>query len=251
MIILRKTWTASEVDYLENSWGEASITTIGKNLERSIASVKLKAYNLGLTRHLHSGEHITLNQLMIALGRGSVHTYSLTSWVEERGLPIKYKKSIKKKFRVIYLNDFWKWAKENRTFIDFSKVEVNILGQEPEWVKEQRKADNLFAEYKKTPWTNTEDGLLKSLLSSYRYSYRDISIKLKRTEGAIKRRMLDLNIKQRPLKADNHNPWSPEETNMLMDLLDRGYKAEIIAEFIDRSALAIKGKIERLQKQTA
>lgn len=143
------------------------------------------------------------------------------------------------------MRDFWKWAKDNRTFIDFSKVEIGILGEEPAWVKDQRKADILFSQYKRTPWTNDEDSLLKSMLNLYRYSYRDISIRLKRTEGAIKRRMLDLKIKQRPLKADNHNPWTDEETSILNDLLSKGYKAEVIAEYIDRSALAIKGKIER------
>lgn len=243
---MAKPWSKEELEILDHDWGSVSIPVIAQKLNKSINAVKLKATRLGYIRHLHSGEYITLNQLMIALGRGAVHTYTLTSWGEARGLPIKKKKSINKSYRIIYLDDFWKWAKDNRTFIDFSKFEEGTLGKEPEWVKEQRKADLLFAQYKKTPWTPDEDSLLKSLLNSYKHSYRDISIRLKRTEGAIKRRMLDLKIKQRPLKADNHNPWTDEETKVLLEYLEKGYKAEVIAEVINRSALAIKGKIERL-----
>jgi hypothetical protein len=246
--MMPKAWTSEQIEVLDQGWGTISIPSIAQKLGKSINAVKIKAYKLGYQRHIHAGEYITLNQLMQALGRGMVHNYTLTSWVKNRGLPVKNKKSIKKSYRIIYLNDFWKWAKENRTFIDFFKVTPGYLGKEPEWVKEQRKADILSAQYKKTPWSSDEDSLLKSMLNSYNYSYRDISIRLKRTEGAIKRRMLDLKIKKRPLKADNHNPWTEDEMLILVDLLEKGYRAEVIAEFIDRSALAIKGKIERMEK---
>lgn len=93
-----------------------------------------------------------------------------------------------------------------------------------------------------------EDALLTQMLDAYRYSYREISIRLKRTEGALKRRMGDLGLKQRPLRADNHNPWTDEETEILMDLYYKGYVAEVMAEKIPRSALAINGKIERMVK---
>ena len=130
--------------------------------------------------------------------------------------------------------------------IDFSKVERNTLGPEPAWVKEKRKADYLANQYKKTPWTPAEDALLIQMLGAYRYSYREISIRLKRTEGALKRRMKDLGLKQRPLRADNHNPWTEEETEILVDLYYKGYTSGVMAEKIPRSALAINGKIERM-----
>lgn len=245
---MHRRWTKDEIEYLKNHWGEKSIPAIAKKLNRSVDAVKLKAQRLGLARHIHSGEYITLNQLMQALGRGNVNSYTLISWVKKRGFPVRTKKSINRKYRVVCLDEFWEWAEKNRTFIDFSKVPQGILGKEPEWVAEQRKADELFAMYKKTPWTKEEDALLKAMLNSYRYSYRDISIRLKRTEGAIKRRIFDLGLKQRPLRADNHNPWTDEEEKILLDLYYKGYRPEVIAEHIDRSAQAIRGKIERMQR---
>lgn len=239
----RKRWTNDEIEYLESYWGEISIPSIARKLERSINAVKKKANQMGLGRHIHSGEYITYNQLMKTL-RGETCSYTDISWIKNRGLPVKYKKTMKMKYRVIYLDDFWTWAEKNRTFIDFSKVEENILGKEPEWVKEQRKADILYARYKKTPWTPNEDQLLIDCLNAYKYSYREIAIKLKRTEGAIKTRILDLKLKVRPLR-DPHNSWAEEETKILFDLYEKGYRPEVIAEFINRSASAIKSKIER------
>lgn len=243
-----RNWTKEEIEYLESKWGVISIPGIAKALNRTVSAVKNKAQRLGLSRHIHSGEYITLNQLMNALGRTGGTSYTVNQWLD-KGLPVKTRRSINMKYKIIYIDDFWEWAEKNRMLIDFSKVEENILGKEPDWVKQQRKADYAAAKYKKTPWTKYEDDLLKSLLKSYQYTYRELSIRLKRTEGAIKRRMLDLGIKERPLKADNHNPWTAEEVEILVDMYYKGYIAEVMAEKIPRSALAIKGKIERMIKE--
>lgn len=40
-------------------------------------------------------------------------------------------------FKVINLDEFWKWAEKNRTIIDFSQLEENVLGKEPEWLKDK------------------------------------------------------------------------------------------------------------------
>jgi hypothetical protein len=246
---LAKHWTKEEITYLEERWGESPIPYIAKRLNRSVEAVKLKAARLGLGRHLHSGDYVTLNQLMKALGRRQVTGYDITSFVEKRGFPVREKTSYKRSYRVVYLDEFWEWAEKNRAFIDFSKVERGILGKEPPWVEDQRKADELYALYNRKPWTKKEDSILKTMLNAYRYSYRDISVRLRRTEGAIKRRILDLGLKQRPLKADTHNPWTEEEERKLIELYNKGYRPEVMAEFIERSALAIRGKIERMQME--
>lgn len=162
---------------------------------------------------------------------------------------MKKRKSIKKAYLVIYLDEFWKWAFENRTIIDFSKFEENNLGKEPDWVKEQRRADIAKAvKFKLSPWTKDEDSILISMLNEYKYGYKEISERLQRTEGAIKRRMCTLGLKQRPVKADNHIPWTDTEEKILLDMKAKGYSAEVIADKIGRSSLAIRGKVERMQK---
>lgn len=243
----RKTWTKEEEALLEEIWSKMSIPAIAKRMGRTVSAIKNKAYRLGLSDHLHSSEYITINHLFRALGRNS-YSYFLDSFIRKRAMPVKHKKSINMNYKVISIDDFWEWAKEHRTFINFSKMEKNILGKEPEWVKEQRKADNLFAQYKKTPWSKTEDETLLALLSTYKYSYRDLSVRLKRTEGAIKRRIFDLGTMMRPLKEEI-KMWTKEEEAILIDMAARGYRPEIIAEHIDRSALSIRAKLERIEKE--
>ena len=239
----RKNWTKEDLNYLGSSWGNFSIPSIAKNLNRSIEAIKLKAHRTGLTRFIHFGEYITLNQLMLIITKTSNH--SAYSGKKYKTLPIVNKKVCKKSFKVIYMKDFWDWLKNNIHKIDLSKTEKFDLGLEPEWVEEKRKADKLFNQYKKTPWTKTEDERLFALLSEFKYGIREISIKLKRTEGAIQRRVHDLKTPMRPLRADNHTPWTESELKITQKLYCKGYKPIIIAEHFNRSAKAIYGLLER------
>ncbi|HEX2986130.1 MAG TPA: hypothetical protein VHO71_04870 [Caproiciproducens sp.] len=237
-------WTKEEYDYLMDNWGRVSLGGISKHLNRSENSIKVKVFRLGLGAFLDSGDYITFNQLSIALGRGTADKYMLTSWVKNRNFPVKYKTVGENRFRVVYLNDFWKWAERNRTFVDFSKLEENLLGIEPAWVKEQRKADIKKADaYKLTRWTSAEDSELKRLLKTYRYTYFDLSKKLGRTCGAIQRRICDLQLKERPVKADTAIKWTDEEFKRLADLIKSGTSYPLMAEQLGKSEKAIRGKV--------
>lgn len=241
-------WSLENREYLEDSWGSVSIGAIAKNLDKSINAVLNKVQEMQLGRFLDSQDYITVNQFMKAIGRNGCWTYTLNQWVA-KGFPMKRKKVLNDRFKIIYLKDFWKWAKEYRMHIDFAKFQENALGKEPKWVKEQRKADIEFAKYKITPWTPQEDATLYSLLKTYRYTYRELSLQLKRTEGAIKRRVLDLGILERPLRESPHGIWTKEEIDTIIDMYYKGYKNDVIKEYINKSAQAVGGKLERLIKQ--
>jgi hypothetical protein len=203
---------------------------------------------LGLGAFLENGEYITWNQLQIALGLGkSGSGYKNISWIENRDFPIKTKRVDNNSFKVVYLEDFWEWAGKNRSFIDFSKMEENILGLEPEWVKEQRKIDyKTNTAYKTIPWTESEDKQLLRLLREFKYSYLDLSKKLNRTSGAIQRRICDLRYRERPIKADNHNLWTPEEFKQLEELIKQGTSYPLMAEVLGKSDKAIRGRVYQM-----
>jgi len=248
---MAKHWTPEQIEYLTETWGEKPIPSIARDLGKSINAVRLKANRLGLGPHIHSGEYITLNQLIIALRGRKYHDGDLKSYVIRRGLPVRRKKIIKHYYRVVYLDDFWVWAEQNRDFIDFSKLERGILGKEPEWIEEQRRADELYALYggkAKKKWTPEEDALLISMVKSYRYTYQEISARLMRTESAIRRRLYKLGTKYRPITTDAR-PWTIDEIRTLLDMHIKGYKPEVIAEHVSRSATAIRGKIDAMQRK--
>lgn len=238
-------WAHEEIEYLESKWGEISIPTIAKKLGRTVNAIKIKAQKLGLGRHLHSGEEITFIQLLTALGKRGNYSYCKQSW-SEHGCPVKYKKSIHKRYMVIRISGFWKWAEQNKQLLDFSNFELNALGKEPAWVAVKRRVDIAAQKYKTTPWTKTEDKHLISLLNEFKYGYREISDKLCRTEGAIKRRMIDLGLKQRPVRMPNHNPWESHNIEVVKTMYFQGCTPEIIAGKVGRSACAVRGLIERL-----
>lgn len=246
----KRYWTKKELEYLEENWGVVSLPTMAKRLGRSVEALKLKAGRLELGPFLDNGEYVTLNQLFICLGRGKSYSYGRDQWVN-MGLPVKRKRVAKNSFQVIFLDEFWEWAQANQTLIDFSRLEEWILGKEPDWLKEQRKNDiQMRQNYKTDPWTAVEDRELERLVKLHRYGYREISMKLRRTEGALKRRLQNLGIKERPIRRSPHEKWTPEQLRVLKELYNKGYDKNLICFYIEgKSAHACGGKIEVLIRQ--
>lgn len=244
-----RTWTESEIKYLREAWGFVSIDSICRHLGRSKNAIMVLKDRLKLGPFLINGEYVTMHQLVIALGYSSgADGYKVKSWIENRGFPVHIKtRSNKAKIRVVYLDEFWKWAEKNRSFIDFGRMEPLALGAEPEWVSEQRRKDFLgYSLQRKDPWTPDEDARLKMLLSKYQYGYAELSEMLHRSTGAIQRRCSDLGLKARPLKANNHGEdcaWTDAQYKILADGIKHGDGYMAISKAIGKSEKAVRGKV--------
>ncbi len=238
-------WTTAEEAYLSEQWGQLSVPALCKALNRSEHAIMVRVNRLGLPPFLENGEYITLNQLLQAVtGCDTAYSYKMISWVENRGLPVHDKKRNRVTRRVVYLEEFWEWAEKNRSFLDFSKMEPLILGEEPDWVSEQRKKDyQAFANQRKDHWTTAEDDRLKILLKKFCYGYADLSRLMNRSEGAIQRRINDLELKERPVKAGNRNEWTADDYKTLADGIRAGDSYWLIGEKIGRSEKAVRGKV--------
>lgn len=94
--------------------------------------------------------------------------------------------------------------------------------------------------------TKAEDDKLRYLLEKNRYTYSELAQELRHSEGAIKRRILDLGIETRPVRCPPRK-WTEEEVETLCRMVDAGYDFTLIAEKLNRTALATRGKFERLQ----
>jgi len=240
-----RNWTPEEVEYLDDAWGTVSIPGIAKHLDRSIDSIKNKAFEVGLTRHLHADVNPTLEQVWAAIGIQGSTGYNTKRFIA-LGLPVHKHKVIKSSFRTVDLDEFWEWAEQNKRLFDFRNFEENALGSEPEWVKIKRREDiRNFQQPHNAAWTPAEDSLLIALLKMYQHTYADISKRLNRSEGAIKRRIHDLKLKQRPLREEARF-YTDEETAILLKLWDAGWSYERIGEKLGRTALAVRGKHETI-----
>ncbi len=243
-----KRWTNEERQYLAEQWGVRSIPAIAAKLNRSVNAVKVQQQRMGLGPALLGGDYISLNQLLIALyGSNAGGGYKMKSWVENRGLPIHTKRVNQNSFCVVRLDEFWSWAEQHRSFLDFSKMTPLALGEEPAWVAEQRKKDfQAYAIQRKDPWTPDEDARLKMLLGQHRYGYAELSDMLRRSAGAIQRRCTDLGIKERPVKADNHGAsamWTQADFDTLADGIRHGDSYTAIGKAIGKSEKAVRGKV--------
>ncbi|MGN4944609.1 hypothetical protein [Bacillus cereus group sp. MYBK104-1] len=244
MVARYRLWTNKEIAYLEQYWGIYSIKHMAKKFGRSVDAVKLKAQRIGLGDARLHFEGITILQLSEVIG---VDYNCVKSWGKRFGFPIKLKLfSTEQKVKVVYYQDLWKWLKTHKHVVDFSRIEPGIFGPEPDWMKEKRNADLVAKKKRGKPWSEDDDLLLKSLVNAYCYTYPEIAARLQRTEGSVKRRLMELQIKARPVRIGNHTKYTQEEVKKIVDLYDRGYSIDVIAERLGKSALGVRGKMERM-----
>lgn len=242
-----KVWTKEELDYLQDKWGVSKRRNIARKLKRTETAVQLKAQRIGLGDPLTHIDGITMSELSKAL---NIHYNIVRNWQERYGLPVGQVVVVNKPVWAIKYDDFWKWAEKNKHMIDFSRVERLSLGPEPSWVAEKRKADQIkklhVPKPHNTPWSNDDDSRLIWMLKQFKYTYPEIAYELNRTQGAVKRRIRDLGLKERPVRLPNHNKYTKKDEKILVELLEKGYCFEEIANRLNRSALGVRGKAERM-----
>lgn len=245
-----KHWTPEEDEYLREHWGKASLNAIAKNLGRTENALLCRKGKLHLGAFLdnHPKGAVTLGAVCTAL-KVRYTNYIMTSWVEQRGLPVFTKKVRNCKFRMIELDEWWKWANKNQDFLDFSRFEPFALGPEPEWVNVKRSRDRLKKVYiSKTPWTKNEDERLVKYLRDNKYTADEISKLLCRSNGAVIRRISTLGLKERPLKAYTHNNYTDTEIAMIKTMISSGCNYYEISIKTGRSEKALRGLIYRWYK---
>lgn len=240
-----RNWTQAEYNQLAEEWGQYSVPTLARRFGRSEAAIMIKANRLGLGAHLENSDLISYNTLRKTLGLKGGGYYTLEIF-KKHGLKIHMHKVRNCSFQMVSIDEFWEFAEKNKNLIDFSRLEPLALGEEPEWVKAKR-AEDFKRGFKlipnKTPWTEAEDKELLRLLRLYKYTWPELSERLARTEGAIQRRIQDLGIKERPLKADNHTQWTEGELQTVGEMIKAGSNYENISRAIGKSVKAIRGKV--------
>lgn len=240
-----RNWTPEEEAYLEEKYGVVSIKHIAKTLNRSETAIVIRSQRMGLGAFLDAGDYVTWNQIQIAIGLGdSSSGYKTISWIKNRDFPIHTKRVKNNSFKVVYLEEFWIWAEKNKDFLNFSGFEPLALGMEPSWVAEKRRNDyQMRRRIKKTPWEPAEEEHLIRLVKQQKYGFMELSGMLNRTEGAIQRRLTELGIKDRPVKADNTVKWTEDEFQILGDMIAAGKRYEQMSETIGKSVKAIRGRV--------
>lgn len=246
----RKNWTADDIEQLREGWGcHGGLPKLASKMGRSVESLKVKAVRLGLGPWLDAQDYITLHQLIRLLNGGPKpgSGYSYTRMrLERMGLRMRRKRVRNSLFLVVDIDEFWAVAGEHRDALDFSRLEENVLGMEPDWVKEKRRQDKLNGRLhypKNTPWSPQEDDALRQAVENGA-TYADLQRTLRRTSGAIRRRIHDIGL-PKPARAAIQ-PWSEADLEKLKRLRAAGWSGDRIAREMGRSPEAVRGKLGAL-----
>ncbi len=239
-------WTKEEDKYLIDNWGFKSRKVIAKNLQRTELGVYKRALKLNMLASQLADE-LTVSQLAEILN--IYPTTIMQTWIPNHNFPYYMGYMFgKRKVRFVKMDLFWDWVKSHMFLIDLSNLEPNTLGPEPSWVKHLRRAQHynrLRLSKNNCEWTTDDDKLLKDMLSKYAYTYQEISEKLSRSNNSIKRRIKDLGLLARPLSMTN-KLWTDENIEVAIKLRRLGYEYEIIGDKLNKTAMAVRAKLERL-----
>jgi DNA-binding CsgD family transcriptional regulator len=247
---LSKTWTPKEEEYIEENWGKKTFEQMAKCLNRSANAVEThgrKILGLGSTKDAQG--LINAHQLAKACG---VDIHAVTDyWIGKLGLKA-IKKATRNKFEFwrIDIKIFWKWAKENKSVINFSKIEKNSLVPEPDWVDFERKKD--FKEIPKKSnkhWTPSEDMQLINLVKSGNKTYKEIGEIMNRPIAGCEHRYSKLAKQNKTKLRKVQLLWNTTETGMMLDMEKQGFSDEEIAFKLGREADHIRDHRRNLREK--
>ena len=137
-----KKWTVEEEQQLLDLWGYKSIEYISKKLNRTVSAIKSKAHKLELGSSIYSNYNGVTFYEISKLFNVSVNVIG-TNWIN-LGLKTKVQKiSEFRNCRYVEINDLYEFLEKNQDSWDSRVLEKNILGIEPDWLKEKRKRDEI------------------------------------------------------------------------------------------------------------
>ena len=182
---MAKIWNQEEINYLYENVGAVNLNTIAKNLNRPIQGVQLKMKRLKIGNTKEQLGLFTMGSLAQVL---NVDRTTIKHWVKNYNLPVTKKKTCKTRvFYFIESSHFWDWAFNHQDRIDFSKVEVNAIPPEPDWVDALRDQKREIKGNHYRSWTTKEEKMVLELRSQGK-TYKSISQILNRTPISIERK---------------------------------------------------------------
>ena len=245
-------YTAEEREYIESKWGEVSIRRIAQRLNRSQGAILKYAERYGLGGVYNNGCYLTPHDISKMFGVDS--TIVKSSWIKNHGL-ISIRSPLRNSFvHRIKLDDLLDWCKNNQSRWSSLNLEIYALGTEPDWLKEKRRRD-LSNGPRKVSWSLKEEKLLMKLVSEG-MKFKDIAIKLGRTEGSCRRRRFMIIEKSKSEGNSNFVVsrkriiWTAEDEELLMKLFEDGLTFKEIAAKLGRTMNACITKRATILKNT-
>jgi transposase len=203
----RKDWTKEQEEILEDNYGKRDLEWIAKKVGRTQFATRKH-----ITKKLKLDPQSNYYQLSEIATQMQVPRSTIYNWANKEGLPHKkIKLSYERERYFADMEEVWKWLQEHPRKWNAARLEENILGYEPAWVKEKRKQD----------WAIINDGKYWKKEEKERawnmwalgYSYKEMAEYFKRTESSTIT-MLDY---YRAAKAGKPFNYQPKKKKIIID----------------------------------
>lgn len=241
-----KHWTKEDKEYLEENWGLVYVEYIANKLNRDVTAVLAMAESMNLGGCYVAGGFLNANTVakIFGISNKTVSNY----WIKKCGLVARKRRLIKQYMWFIDIEDLTEWLKNNQDKWDSRRVELFALGQEPEWLKEKRKADMKEPINKRKPWTSIEKQRVTNYFNQGK-SKKEIASILGRTEHAIQRQISKLKAEGSLKKDRVVLYWQKEEKELLFELEKQGLTDKEIAEELGREDFHISDYRRKLRNK--
>jgi DNA-directed RNA polymerase specialized sigma24 family protein len=197
-------WSDEDVQVLLEGVGVLTFDGIARKLGKTPEAVESKLDKLGAANTKIASGLITMHELAIFL---CVDDKVVKRLITNHGLPhyrknfrryeyakkmVDGKRISKRLFYYINVEEFWKWAEENKDLINWHQVPEDALPPEPLWVNARRKEDFYKWLKRPRPWTPEQDNLLKQYYYTQGMTQKQCGTMLGRSESSVEKRLARL-----------------------------------------------------------
>lgn len=173
---MRRAWTEQEEQYMLKKYVRQPIKRTAQKLNRTETSVKRKAAQLGINKHM---DLFGIRTFAKCFG---VDNSVVLRWVQKFKMPVTNYRFDNRNHYDIDLDEFWQWAKEHKELINWSKYECGSLALEPDWIRSEKQ---MYATpMTREKWTKSDLQKLRSLLR-LKKTYAEIATEMGRTYNSI------------------------------------------------------------------
>lgn len=237
-------WSEKENAFLIENAGKLSLEQIAKKLGRPFRYTEVKAGELGVANGKLLSALYTSNQFSKVMG---VASSTIGRWTD-LGLKYRWKKyRTSFEFKMIDIEDFYKWGESHQDLLDTRKIKVDNLGNEPGWLKEKRKKDAAQPIKRNQLWSKNEELLLVALFDAG-VSKEDIATRLSRTVSGIDRKISDLKALGYLAIAPKGDFYTEAQTKTLLEYKAQGLSYRQIGLKTGRTKGGVAKKVEQLRK---
>lgn len=178
VITMSRIWTEQEKQYLIKKYPYQSAETTANKLNRSVTSIMRKAKELGVSIYFEN-IHATTVAKAFNTDIGAVR-----KWINNYGLPCRKVQGKGFQRYIIIPEEFWKWAYEHRSTINWSKYVSKSILPEPDWLKSE--VENYGTPNTRARFSREEISAIRKMIAKDGLSYREIANKTGRTLNSIK-----------------------------------------------------------------